>query len=204
MSMQLCTWRKCSSVLALAFVWNAGFQVCHVARRWQSNEKFMPVPTGSRGDSVLTGHLFEVLSCFKGWGKPAPRSRRTRLKQTIRSWVEQLEDRTVLSVGQLDPGFGNNGLVVTDFTDLTSQGSYDNLAALATMPDGRIVAAGGYGGTRIARYLSNGELDPSFGVQGQLSSDLSEIHDLAVLADGSLLLAGNFFTLRRETAISRF
>jgi uncharacterized delta-60 repeat protein len=78
--------------------------------------------------------------------------------------------------GILDPGFGTNGIVVTNFT-LPHEpvgNSSDNLTSLALQPNGKILA-GGYGmvcqegGLRrcdLVRYLTNGQLDTGFGIGG--------------------------------------
>jgi uncharacterized delta-60 repeat protein len=79
--------------------------------------------------------------------------------------------------GALDPSFGVNGLVTTDF-----QGLSDGATDVAIQPDSRIVAAGlattcvapGQGcalGFALARYDTNGALDPSFGVGGKVFTD---------------------------------
>src|SRR5437879_13071313 len=68
--------------------------------------------------------------------------------------------------GDLDPEFGVGGKVVTPI------GSYDSIAAIAIQTDGAIIAAGSallpVGGYQVAlaRYLTNGDLDPSFGFGG--------------------------------------
>jgi uncharacterized delta-60 repeat protein len=66
--------------------------------------------------------------------------------------------------GGLDSSFGNGGRVVTDLG--TEQ---DNLVKVFVLGDGRILAVGGcVYRIGMVRYLSNGALDPSFGVDGKL------------------------------------
>jgi uncharacterized delta-60 repeat protein len=74
--------------------------------------------------------------------------------------------------GALDSSFGGgSGLVTTNFADgLTSTGSNDSPAAVAIQPDGKILVAGttdppgsDKGDFAIARYQSDGTLDPAFG-----------------------------------------
>ncbi|MEN1729671.1 MAG: hypothetical protein AAGJ52_14645, partial [Pseudomonadota bacterium] len=71
------------------------------------------------------------------------------------------------SDGALDTGFGTNGLFRTDF----------EVRDVLVQPDGRIVAVGGDTGAfgtqdwRLVRLTANGDLDSSFGTQGQVSLD---------------------------------
>jgi uncharacterized delta-60 repeat protein len=98
--------------------------------------------------------------------------------------------------GALDPGFGSGGLVTTDV------GGNLNSAAdgVAVQPaDGRIVVGGstqlpsGRWCFFVARYLTDGSSDPSFGSGGITITDLgSDAHASAMTlsADGHILVAG--------------
>jgi uncharacterized delta-60 repeat protein len=93
--------------------------------------------------------------------------------------------------GALDPDFGDNGRVLTDFG-----GAYDWATALALMSDGRIVAAGGTNGDfAIARYLANGALDISFDGDGKTTVDFGTGFDsgnaVSINALGALVVAGS-------------
>lgn len=78
--------------------------------------------------------------------------------------------------GALDPAFGNNGIVLTNFTwfNETAGNSTDNLTCLALQPDGKILA-GGYGSlcselirrSNLIRYTTSGEPDSTFGLYGK-------------------------------------
>lgn len=69
----------------------------------------------------------------------------------------------------LDPAFGTGGKVNTTFTASPTTDMANDAALLA---DGRIVAVGtGSGGFNLARYLSNGSLDPTFGTGGKVTTD---------------------------------
>jgi uncharacterized delta-60 repeat protein len=91
--------------------------------------------------------------------------------------------------GTLDPSFGNQGTVVTDFTGPAY--------ALALQPDGKIVAAGGaFSIFTLARYLPNGALDPSFGTQGRVTTDFGSgrvggAQALTLQPDGKIVVAGS-------------
>ena len=103
--------------------------------------------------------------------------------------------------GNLDQGFGHDGMVTTDFN-----GGFDQIRALVLQPDGRIVAAG-YGGPAhrlpndnhfaLARYEPNGALDRSFGQSGRAMAVIDDpiysdfARALALQPDGRLVAAGN-------------
>jgi uncharacterized delta-60 repeat protein len=93
---------------------------------------------------------------------------------------------------QPDASFGTAGKVYTAFNFL---GAYPG--AIAVQTDQKIVVAGTYGGSVdwvVARYLPNGQLDPTFGVSGtqiyNFGFSYEECFALAVQPDGKLLLAG--------------
>lgn len=100
--------------------------------------------------------------------------------------------------GSLAGGFGGSGWVVTDFG-----GTISNATSVAIQADGTIVVAGysnaGASNTQdfaIARYLSTGSLDQSFGgnLDGQVTTDFFGRDDfgqsVAVDADGNIVVAG--------------
>ena len=105
--------------------------------------------------------------------------------------------------GSLDPSFGDRGRVTTDFT------TWDEGNAIVVQPDGKIVVAGqilaGQNTRRfaLARYRSDGSLDPSFGKGGKVVSiegDASQQGGASALVlqpDGKLVAGGAPFTLVR-------
>jgi uncharacterized delta-60 repeat protein len=95
--------------------------------------------------------------------------------------------------GDLDPGFGTGGIVVTD----VSTSNNDEATAVALQPDGKIVAAGkSFNGSDVAvvRYTANGALDSSFGSGGKVSTPVGtgtdEGNAVAVQPDGKIVVAG--------------
>jgi uncharacterized delta-60 repeat protein len=95
--------------------------------------------------------------------------------------------------GDLDPSFGRDGKVTTEFF-----GGSDEAFALAVQ-DGKLVAAGSADRRSdtdfaLARYRSNGRLDRSFGRRGRVTTDfvggLDQIRALVVQANGKLIAAG--------------
>lgn len=99
--------------------------------------------------------------------------------------------------GSLDDSFGDHGIRRTDF----SHGSRDIGVAVAVMPDDKIIVAGSTGPSifrrqfAFARYNPDGNLDESFGRAGLVStqfpqSNSDEAFELAVVADGRVILAG--------------
>jgi uncharacterized delta-60 repeat protein len=99
--------------------------------------------------------------------------------------------------GALDPAFGSGGLVTTDVG-----GNLNSVAdGVAIQPvDGRIVVGGttqlpsGRWCFFVARYLTDGSLDPSFGSGGITITDLGSDADagaMTLTADGHILVAGS-------------
>ena len=96
------------------------------------------------------------------------------------------------SDGILDNTFGTDGRVETDFDNYI-----DLLTSIRLQQDGKIVAAGFSGDPEyrfeLARYNSDGSLDPAFGTGGKVVTKiglLSELQDMIVQADGKILIAG--------------
>jgi len=98
------------------------------------------------------------------------------------------------SDGSLDSGFGSSGIAITDFA-----GDSDQPAAMQLTSDGQIVVAGssivnGLPQFAVARYTSSGALDASFSGDGlataEFTSGYSQAKSLAVMPDGSIVLAG--------------
>jgi uncharacterized delta-60 repeat protein len=96
--------------------------------------------------------------------------------------------------GHLDLGFGINGQRTLDLG-----GTYDWAYATALQPDGKILAAGvtdarGTYDFAVARYLPNGELDPSFGQDGVAITDFGKSKDwpyaMALQPTGDIVVAG--------------
>jgi uncharacterized delta-60 repeat protein len=95
--------------------------------------------------------------------------------------------------GSLDSSFGSGGVVVTDFS-----GGGDSASAVAIQTDGKIVVAGVATGASsdfgLARYDTDGSLDPTFGSGGKVTTDFAGGLDLAnavaIQADGKIVAAG--------------
>jgi uncharacterized delta-60 repeat protein len=99
------------------------------------------------------------------------------------------------SDGTLDMSFGAGGKLHTDFLNNRDVGY-----ALAIQPDGKIVAGGvASGNFGLARYNSDGSLDPSFGYSqnGKVNIDFATHNDLAyaiiLQPDGKIVVGGYAF-----------
>ena len=95
--------------------------------------------------------------------------------------------------GRLDTGFGVNGKVLVS-------GDGAGVAAVAVLPDGKIVA----GGSTLVRLLPDGRLDAGFGLRGTLETDPA--WTFAIQRDGKLVAAGEAhsrFTVARYSADGR-
>ena len=89
--------------------------------------------------------------------------------------------------GALDLTFGDQGHVLTLFGGKNS--------AMVVQADGKIVmAGGGQTGFFVARYLTDGQLDPGFGSQGLVTTTVSNREQraraVALQSDGKLVVAG--------------
>ena len=99
--------------------------------------------------------------------------------------------------------FGPTGMVFTDF------GGRDEIWSILLQPDGRLVAGGfSWGvvsietlGIKLARYTADGRLDPSFGTDGKVSTDLPGedlAFDFALQPDGKVLAAVTLYHVHNE------
>lgn len=117
--------------------------------------------------------------------------------------------RASAAIGDLDPGFGKAGKVITHL------GFGDRVSALAIQTDGKIIAAGTSAGSgmfsaedfALVRYNTDGSLDSSFGADGKVISDFQgqqdQIDAIALQPDGKIVVAGRSnvpFALTRYTS----
>jgi uncharacterized delta-60 repeat protein len=92
--------------------------------------------------------------------------------------------------GELDPAFGDGGIVTTDF------GGTDDYGLDATgQPDGKTIVVGKTNSTGLMlRYESNGDLDGTFGQQGKVLLDFGGTRFFSecvtVQSDGKIVVAG--------------
>jgi uncharacterized delta-60 repeat protein len=107
------------------------------------------------------------------------------------------------SNGLLDTTFGTGGKVITSFfpNDFSFAGT------MAIQPDGKIVAGGGglsvETQAQLARYNSDGSLDPTFGVGGKLIDyNFGEARSLALQSDGKIVVASYPFI--GDLALTRY
>jgi uncharacterized delta-60 repeat protein len=149
-----------------------------------------------------------------------------RLHRRLRPFVlalEGLENRLLLAgpppAGSLDSTFGTAGLVTTQF------GGDDSNSVGALQPDGKIVVAGavsepsGADTIGLARYLTDGRLDTSFGSSGtgevllDPSVQFDDVSAVAVIDrpgqpdDGKIVIAGGWTdpnTFKVGVALARF
>ncbi|WP_308380028.1 calcium-binding protein [Streptomyces sp. ISL-43] len=117
--------------------------------------------------------------------------------------------------GSLDTSFGpdGNGKLFTDFGSFQFS-SFDTAFGVAVQTDGKIVAAGHANssnsntGSRfaLARYNTNGSLDPTFDTDGKVTTDFTNGIDLArgvaLQADGRIVAAGS--ALFQGFALARY
>lgn len=103
-------------------------------------------------------------------------------------WIARL-----LPDGALDPSFSEDG-----YRDLSFGTPQDRGTCVNIQPDGKILIGGTSGSTAqfftVARLLTNGDLDPSFGINGVVQTPFdggeSFAQSIAVQSDGKILLGG--------------
>jgi uncharacterized delta-60 repeat protein len=101
--------------------------------------------------------------------------------------------------GALDPTFGRDGVVVTDF------GAQERALTLLLRPDGRLVVAGWRAdGLVLSRYLRDGRLDPGFGTGGRVFTRTLGLdwRNATLGRDGTIVVAGARISTRPAQAIA--
>jgi uncharacterized delta-60 repeat protein len=112
------------------------------------------------------------------------------------------------SDGTPDTTFGSGGQVMTDFV-----GMEDDAFSILIQPDGKIVAVGSANDSAtnydfaLARYLSNGAIDTTFGVGGRVRTDFDDqnfdrARTAALQSDGSIVAAG--FAISQGGGVQNF
>jgi uncharacterized delta-60 repeat protein len=120
------------------------------------------------------------------------------------------------SDGSLDATFGSHGGVRTGFANMNMGG----IAAIALQTNGEIVAAGQAGSAAVnqaqvtssfalARYLSSGRLDSTFGTGGRVthsfgSTNVAFIAGMAIQTDGKIVVAGTTGDAVGNFAVARY
>ncbi|HQU41649.1 MAG TPA: hypothetical protein PK867_02510 [Pirellulales bacterium] len=133
----------------------------------------------------------------------SPRRLDASLHDRRRHGVERLECRALLSAGQLDPTFGQAGVVSTN---IGGPADSQAKALVVTQTDGKVVVVGqdpdNYaGGFRadVVRYNTDGSLDATFGNNGEVvfafskSTYYNEPAGVAMDASGHIIVAGNVY-----------
>jgi uncharacterized delta-60 repeat protein len=126
------------------------------------------------------------------------RHTRARIGQAIfRPWLERLEDRTLLSAGNLDSTFGAMGVATTHFIT----GGISTGESVLVQPDGKVVlAAAAYVGSSanfaVARFNSDGTPDTSYGTGGQVVTPFFDFNGTGLSKallqpDGKIVAVGN-------------
>jgi len=115
------------------------------------------------------------------------------------------------TAGNLDLSFGQAGKVWTSFQLLNDS---NFVRAVALQPDQKIVAAGfanNANGVRefaLVSYLSNGQLDATFGAAGKVTTSISgngdDAYAVVIQPDGRIVLAGSVSGQSEEFGLVRY
>ena len=122
--------------------------------------------------------------------------------------IELQNDGKIL-LGTVDGNITYNGVSVEEVVRLNPDGTLDNslnlgagfkggttIRDIALQPDGKILVAGSFNsydgvpGKGVVRLNSDGSLDPGFQLEPPVTSTAYFIHELELLPDGSILVAG--------------
>lgn len=112
----------------------------------------------------------------------------------FRPRIDDLEERVVLTAGDLDPSFGTGGFTIANM--LAPSEAYD----AALQEDDKIVLAGytrngNEDQLALARFTANGVLDSSFGGDGRVLTNFGavgteELRGVAIAGDGKIVSVG--------------
>lgn len=122
------------------------------------------------------------------------RPARTRARY-FRPRLEPLEDRSLLSAGELDPAFGTAGKVLTSFAPLNASGTkVDVQADEKIVVLGETISSDGRFDFALSRYFPDGQPDTEFGTLGKVITDFGSAEDrpagLGIQPDGGIVVAG--------------
>ena len=152
-------------------------------------------PSFGTGGRVSTGRTFSGTDvALQSDGKIVVGGAVADNEGVSRSAVERYD-----TDGNLDPSFGIDGLAVTPFR--LAAGCWDATTAVVPQADGKIVAVGFSYCARsvfaVARYDTNGTLDPSYGTGGKVLTSFgpsgacsSHAEAGAIQSDGRVVAAG--------------
>ncbi|MET9378325.1 calcium-binding protein [Streptomyces sp. NPDC002992] len=134
-----------------------------------------------------------MTSPFSSVPRPAAARRAALAAAAATALVVALPTPAQAAPGDLDPGFGDAGRLVSDL------GTEEEARAVTVQPDGRIVAVGfgtpqGAGDFALARYHPDGSRDLSFGDTGRVFTDIDGGGDVAqgvaLQQNGAIVVAG--------------
>ena len=103
--------------------------------------------------------------------------------------------------GTLDATFSGDGKVTAQFIDQVSN------AVITVLPDGKIFVTASYiDSVTMARFLPNGDVDTTFGINGALKAakNSAYLFDFTPLANGKVLSVGTNYGVTNDFAISRY
>jgi uncharacterized delta-60 repeat protein len=126
--------------------------------------------------------------------KSAKRVRSKRVR-SVRVLIEAVEQRVLMSAGQLDPNFGTAGVVTTGVPS-----GVPIKSSIAVGVDGRVVVSETFGPgtatptadtTYVSRYTGSGVLDPTFGTGGTVTLSGELVNKILIRPSTPIILVGS-------------
>ena len=114
--------------------------------------------------------------------------------------------------GTPDHSFSGDGKVITDFSTAQLTATHDEINALVLQPDGKIVVAGLHAWRTspdfvVARYNTDGTLDPAFNGTGFITTSISGVdivQSASLHSDGKIVVSGYAYRSDGNAAIVRY
>ncbi len=132
-------------------------------------------------------------------GRGSKKRLRLAKRRVRRLQIESLERRSVMTAGELDLSFGNNGHVTTEFDNTATWGRTALCSAL--QPDGKIIAAGE---GALVRYHPDGTLDASFGESGRVAFPYFA-QKIALQTNGRIVVVGKMLdSSQQDFVVARY
>lgn len=159
----------------------------------KTNERANPKPGIFTTSLLAASMLISLTAC--GSNSPASTPTLDAENTPIPTLATRTSPPIIDSYGQLDPTFGDGGMVTTELGS-----TLDEIRGIVIQPDGKIVAAGeswpkpgAQPRFTLARYTPGGKLDTTFGDEGIVYTNIggrAHANAIALQPDGKFVVVG--------------